>query len=119
MLGELAHGHGYAGVVPVALGRHAAGPDHQEDAFQRLLQRVDDVDVVKEPGAVLGSAVGVVTELAGVDQVELADVEVGHRTGDGAHVSLVFRTDDDDADVRHAHGIGLNYLVLWVRMAIY
>ena len=38
VLGELAHGNGDAGVVPVALGGDPAGPDHQEAVLDRILE---------------------------------------------------------------------------------
>ena len=110
VLRELANRDRDAGVVPVPLGGHAAGPHDQEASFEGLVQGVHDVHVVQKGRSVLRPAVGVVSQLAGVHEVQLAYVEVGHGAGDGPDVSLEFRSDDYDADIRHARVISIAYL---------
>jgi 4-phosphopantoate--beta-alanine ligase len=112
VLREFAHRDGDAGVVPVSFGGYSAGPDHQEAAFHRVFEAGDDMDVIKDLGSVLGSAVCVVPELAGIHEIQLFDIEVRHGPCYGAYVAFEFRSDDDYADFRHVRrNVDLRYFV--------
>ena len=102
VLCELAYGHRDAGVVAVSLGGHAAGPHDQEAVLHGVLEAGDDVGLVQDLRPVLGPAVGVVAQLAGVHEVEVPDVEVRHGPRYGAHVAFELGSYHNDAYVIHS-----------------
>ena len=103
--GELANRDRDTGEVAVAACGDPACPCYKEASVHRLVEGIDDDSVVQDVGSMLGPPVRIVPQLARADEIELAQAEVGHGSGDGSHVPLVFRADYDYAYLRHRYAV--------------